>query len=558
MANGLQLFEPYFVSRAFNAVQFSPSSEAVLYQVIHNLIFIVLITLGFWALHGTSRVIEMRNSFLVRKNYRQDMFDKVLALPTDWHKNHHSGDTIDKISKASEGLYSFSSLVFVIVMNSVRLFGGLIALYFYDKTATVLAFIIAMTTFAVITKFDDVIRVGYWKIFKAENSLAAAIHDYISNIITIITLRLKSRVSTEIDRRGMLGFPAFKRNTVLGETKWFFSSFLLSIMITSVLILNAYHSYYASGVIVVGTLFAIYQYLRRIGDTFFDFAQRYSEFVRYDASVRAAEVLTAEYEKLVHKENSYLPSDWQEIEIKKLNFTYEKDDSKQLYHLKNINLKLKRNSRIAFIGESGSGKSTLLSLLRGLYQVSAQVYCDGKKLPQGLEHLHEHITLIPQDPEIFNSTVEDNITMETKVSPNDLEKAISLAQFKSVVKRLPQGLQTNVLEKGVSLSGGEKQRLALARGVLAARNSEFLFMDEPTSSVDTQNELAIYTNVMQRFEDKTIISSIHRLHLLRMFDSIYYFKNGQVEASGTLAEISDHPDVKELLEKYALSSGQTI
>ncbi len=321
-------------------------------------------------------------------------------------------------------------------------------------------------------------------------------------------------------------------------------------MITGVLMLYAYQSYHASGVILVGTLFAIYQYLRRIGDTFFDFAMRYGEYVRYDAAVRAAEVLTSEHSKLVHRENSYLPTGWQTIQIRKLNFTYEKEESKKFYNLKNIELTLKRGQRIAFVGESGSGKSTILALLRGLYNTPAQVFCDGKKLPDGLEHLHEHITLIPQDPEIFNSTVEDNITMETKVSEDDLDEAIRLAQFESVAARLPQGLETNVMEKGVSLSGGEKQRLALARGILAAKSSEFLFMDEPTSSVDSTNELAIYENIFKKFDDKTIISSTHRLHLLRLFDYIYLFSRGEIIAQGNLETMLTQAEFKELWDNY--------
>ena len=89
----------------------------------------------------------------------------------------------------------------------------------------------------------------------------------------------------------------------------------------------------------------------------------------------------------------------------------------------------------------------------------------------------------------------------------DLKKVIELSQLGSVIKKLPKGLDTNVLEKGVSLSGGEKQRLALARGLLAALKSEIVLMDEPTSSVDSVNELKIYTKVFKEFTNKTIISS---------------------------------------------------
>lgn len=555
LANTVQLFEPYFISKAFDAVQFGSNDPAMLQYVIQNLLLIVVITLVFWSLHGTSRVMEVKNGFLVRKNYRSEMFNKILALPTKWHKDHHSGDTIDKINKASDGIFSFSSIVFVLITNIVRLFGGIIALWYFSKSASILAFVVAMVVFAVIMRFDKILRIGWLKIYKSENALASAIHDYVSNVITIITLRLKSRVSSEIERRSMAPFAQFSWNAKVGETKWFSASLFMSLMITTGLILYAYQSFGATGTIVAGTLFALYQYLRRIGDTFFDFAMRYSDFVRYDAALQAAEVISIEHSKILNKKTLYLPDDWKTIEIKDLCFSYDEDLTDK-YDLDNIDISLTRGQHIAFIGESGSGKSTTLSLLRGLYPSNASVYVDDEKMPSGLEHIHEHITLIPQDPEIFNSTVEDNITMETEVSVEDLNEAIRLSKFDTVAQRLPNGLSTNVMEKGVSLSGGEKQRLALARGVLAARDSEILFMDEPTSSVDTANELEIYRNIFAKFDDKTIVSSIHRLHLLQLFDYIYFFKDGRIHVQGTLNDLMKNPEFKLLWDTYTTSLSQ--
>ncbi len=140
--------------------------------------------------------------------------------------------------------------------------------------------------------------------------------------------------------------------------------------------------------------------------------------------------------------------------------------------------------------------------------------------------------------------------MGSHTEKNDLNKAIAMVQFKEVISRLPKGLQTNVLEKGVSLSGGEKQRLALARGLLAAKNSEIVLMDEPTSSVDTLNEIKIYNQVLEEFKGKTIISAVHKLHLLNKFDHIYIFEKGKIIAEGTLAELKNNPIFSRVWKKY--------
>ena len=140
--------------------------------------------------------------------------------------------------------------------------------------------------------------------------------------------------------------------------------------------------------------------------------------------------------------------------------------------------------------------------------------------------------------------------MGIEVERRDVNKAIKIAQFRLVLKRLNKGLKTNVLEKGVSLSGGEKQRLAFARGILASKSSDILLMDEPTSSVDSLNEIKIYDGVFKTYNDKTIISSIHRLHLLRKFDKIYMFDKGKVIAKGTLKDLMKNKKFKVLWDQY--------
>ena len=107
---------------------------------------------------------------------------------------------------------------------------------------------------------------------------------------------------------------------------------------------------------------------------------------------------------------------------------------------------------------------------------------------------------------------------------------------------MPKGLKSNIVEKGVNLSGGQKQRLALARGLFAARDSEILLLDEPTSSVDPKTELKIYEQLFEECNDKVIISSLHRLHLLKYFHVIYVMEKGRIIASGNVGELLQRSD----------------
>lgn len=555
IGNVIQLANPWLVSRIFNNVQFEAGDPELLRYVLINIGLLLVVELAFWVFAGTSRVIERRFHFVIRKNYKQAMLEKVLDLPVSWHKNNHSGDTIDKINTAGQSLYMFSGRIFFIVRMAVSLVGSMIVLVFFDWHASLIALVITSTVIFFMLRVDNWLQKRYKMLYKFENFFASAIHDYITNIMSIITLKLKSRVVSEVDRRGMAGYPIHHKVEFIDEAKWFMVSFSVAFMISFALALNAITSFRTEGIIVIGTLFALYGYLSNVGQTFYTFAFRYGDMVRENAAVEAASIIENDHTRIVEKDTVFLPSDWRKLSIRNLYFTYETpgetDGGPTIHHLQDVSLDIYQGERIALVGESGSGKSTTLTLLRGLYEPEqGTLSVDGVEMPYGLRHLASHITLVPQDPEIFNSTVEDNITMEVSVSKKELKQAIRLARFESVLERLPKGMNTSILEKGVSLSGGEKQRLALARGILAAKDSDILFLDEPTSSVDAANEMAIYESIFCEIKDKSIVSTIHRLHLLQHFDRIYQFENGKVIASGTLEEILETPKFKNLWDEY--------
>ena len=552
IGNIVWLIRPIVIGRIFNTIQFSDQKNQMRLIAYSVSLLVVLYVIG-WIFHGISRVIENKNAFLIKKNYRQTMFEEVMDLPTAWHKDHHSGDTVDKIEKASDRLNEFSGELFRIIQNVVGLVTSIIILAVYDVKLIFIAFFSAVVAIIVIIKFDKKLLGNYKIINKAENFIAAGIFDYVSNYITIIALRLKSRAAKEIDSRSMRPFAVSFKNFKINEVKWFLSGFIISIMTAIVLFLNAYSSYKAQGVIVIGTLFILYQYLNQIGEAFYTFAWKYSDTVRQNAAVVAAEIIHDEYKKL-HLEKKYsLPSNWKVIQIKKLFFNYKSQDNgkNETQALNDVSLSIGRNKKIALIGVSGSGKSTILSLLRGLHEAdSASVYCDGKKMKNGLMHIYEYCTLIPQEPEIFNDTIEYNITLGVQVDRKQIEKVTAMANLSELISRLENGLKTSVLEKGVSLSGGEKQRLALARGLLAAQDSQFLLLDEPTSSVDVENELQIYQNIFNVFNDKVIISAVHSLHLLKNFDYVYMFKDSRIIAEGNFPVMLEDENFKVLWQSY--------
>ena len=550
LAGTVSLLTPYVIGTIFNSIQESITSREDLRSLIYKIGLLLVITTLFWILHGPARVLETLTGFNVKKNYVNDKIRMVLKLPVKWHKDNHSGDTIDKINRASSSLEKFAGdMTFEIIYGIVSFLGSIIILFFIDWKIGLFAFIFSSITLLIISRVDKNLHKKYKKLNEYNNKLSATIFDYLSNIITVITLRLKKTVSREIEFRQMASYKTFKSTVIINELKWGFASVAIQIMVVTALIYKAYTDFNMSGTILIGTLYMIYGYLNNVGQTFYRFANLYGSIIRANARIVGANPLDEEYKKLEYPEIGRLPKDWQEILFKNISFTYDRKGKTS--HLQDISFLLKKKRKIALVGESGSGKSTILSLIRGLYPIEeGKIYCNGEILRGGINRVQEQVTLIPQEPEIFNNTFRYNITMDLPTTEEALNKVILISQLKSVIDKLPNGLDTNVKEKGVSLSGGEKQRLALARGLLAAKQSEIVLMDEPTSSVDSLNEIKIHEQVFKEFKDKTIISSIHRLHLLDKFDYIYLFSKGKIVGEGTFDKIKTNPIFNNMWRRY--------
>lgn len=535
IANIISLLEPLIVAKILNSVQERGVTTADLptYGILLSLF--ILQVVAFWIFHGPARVIETRNSFLVRAKYKKYLLDGTIGLPLEWHTDHHSGDTIDKIEKGTSALYRFSEQTFMFIQAAVRFVGSLIALAIFNFSTLFIVILITFLTIRIIIQFDKSLVVQYRKLNKAENKISARVYDIISNISTVIILRVEKLLSATLQKNIMQPFGLFMRNTRLNEWKWFTAALVSGTMISLVLGFYGYTAFMNGETILVGTLFALYSYTNHINEIFFNFAYLYSDTVRWRTNIQNAEELSSNFRDTANKEK--VSSLWKTCDIKDLSFSYYTEDNANL-HLDNISLEIKRGEKIAVIGESGSGKTTFLKVIRGLYTPGAvTVYLDNHKLEEGFASMENDIALIPQDPEVFNTTIRENITMGIERSEADVRKFMDLANFGSVVDKLPHGLKSSVVEKGVNLSGGEKQRLALVRGLMASEDKSLILLDESTSSVDAQNEIAIYEKIFDTYKDKTIIASIHKLHLLRMFDTIYLFDRGTIKASGSFNQL---------------------
>ncbi|UTY26704.1 ABC transporter ATP-binding protein [Treponema denticola] len=213
------------------------------------------------------------------------------------------------------------------------------------------------------------------------------------------------------------------------------------------------------------------------------------------------------------------------IEFKDVKFSYEKGT--EVLH--GVNFTVKAGESIALTGESGAGKSTIANLLMRFYEPdSGAIYIDGKNIKDIHQNsLRDIIAYVPQDVYLFNKTIKENISLACPdASDEEIKQAAKVAMADGFIKRLEQGYDTNVGERGVQLSGGEKQRIAIARAVL--KNSPILLMDEAVSNLDSESE-ALFRQALNNIrKNKTIITIAHRPSTIKEADRVVKIENGKI------------------------------
>jgi ATP-binding cassette subfamily C protein len=216
------------------------------------------------------------------------------------------------------------------------------------------------------------------------------------------------------------------------------------------------------------------------------------------------------------------------IQLRDVSFAYNEGEDV----LEHVTLSIGAGEKVALVGASGGGKSTLVQALLGLYPCQSGCICYGGIDVEeiGWATVREHVGVVLQHPVLFNASVRENLCMGRARADAELWHALEIAQLKSVVEGLPQGLDTLVGRQGVRLSGGQRQRLAIARMILA--KPQVVILDEATSALDTETERQLHQAMGNFLRGRTTLIIAHRLSAVRQADRILVFENGSVVEEG--------------------------
>lgn len=270
-----------------------------------------------------------------------------------------------------------------------------------------------------------------------------------------------------------------------------------------------------------------------LSDAFIPVSQGVEEWHTYSDSVKRLNTMHPQKQNLPTQEHLN-PNDFNDLNVQNVAFTYPGEDKAII---KDFSLNLKKGQKAALVGPSGAGKSTILQLVLGdLAPQKGHITLNGINVRALQDQRAKLFSVLNQEPFLFNTTIFENLKMANKnATADDMMQALEKVQLADFVKSLPDKLDTQVAEAGARFSGGQKQRLALARILL--QDAPIILLDEPTVGLDPLTEQKLLALVFDVLKDKTVIWITHHLQGMKYIDQVLFFKDGVVEMSGNPHEL---------------------
>ncbi len=488
------------------------------------LVLSVIKVIGRWVYLHTTNILEAK----LILDLKEKFFNHIIGLSHGFHTSHKTGSLISRLTRggrAMEGMtdliiFEFAPLIFQLIIAGISLI--------YLDVLSAIAIFFTIVLFISYSFFIQN-RAARSNLIanEAEDVEKANIGDIFTNIESIKYFGKESAIKNRFHKVASGTSKAFFRNWTYGNWASAGQSLILSVG-TFFLIYFPLKSFLA-GELSLGTLTFIYTVYASIIGPMFGFVHGLRNLYRvladFDALFEYGEIKN-DIEDLPDAKEMKIKSG--EVEFRNVDFSY---DRRKIF--RNFNLKVPKNKKIALVGHSGCGKTTLIKLLYRFYDVSkGRILIDGEDIRDfKQESLRGEMSIVPQECVLFDDTIYNNVAFsDPSASRQEVMRAIKFAQLDKMIKNFPKKENTIVGERGVRLSGGEKQRVSIARAILA--NKKILVLDEATSSLDSQTEYEIQRDLGRLMEGRTSIIIAHRLSTIMHADKIVVLKQGKIVQQG--------------------------
>lgn len=495
-------------------------------------LFLYTLNVPFHALHIKHFSIAKRS---VEAGLRGAMIRKLQQLSISFHKEMESGRIQSKVMRDVEAIETFSNhiiTVFAAIMNVI-----VTSIIIICKNFTVFLIFLVAVPAGVITiiPFRNIMRKQNRNFRKEMEITSSEVMDMVELVPITRAHALENKeinkMTKQVTNVARRGYELDMTQSIFGSVNWVVISLfqLLCLVICIIMALD--------GKITVGDITVYTSYFSQLIGQVSGVYSLLPIFSKGLESVNSVGEILKSYDVEDYRNKKKLTTLKGKFEFKNVFFHYADDDR---LVLKDLNLTVEAGETIALVGESGSGKSTIVNMAIGFFMPnSGDVYIDDKNVKDiDMRSLRRHIAVVPQNTILFNGTIKENITYgRPNVTKAEIEMAIEAANLKSVIDKLPNGINTDIGEHGGKLSGGQRQRISIARAII--RNPDVIIFDEATSALDTVSEAEIQSAINNLSKDKTTFIVAHRLSTIRNADKIAVMQNGTCVEFGTYDELME-------------------
>jgi len=495
--------------------------------------FVIIKTLSKWlSLHFINQ-LETKMIFDLKQFY----FNHLIKLSHSFHTTHRTGSLIARLGRgasAIERMDDFLAFNILPVFFQIVIIGGSLIYLEWTSAVIVYATAIIFITYSLIMQRTS--QKANAEMNKSEDREKAYVADVFTNIDSIKyfgkenTIKNKFAAFANATRSRLLTFWNFFRWMDSGQSL-IISSGVFVLMVFTL-------KNFIQGKISLGTMVFIYGVFGSVMDQMFGLMHGIRNYYRSMADFEDLFQYGKIEQEVKDKESAKdLNIAKGEITFQDVSFSYGKRKV-----ISDFNLRIKPGEKVALVGHSGSGKTTLIKLLYRLYDLKeGHILIDGESIRDfKQESLRSELSIVPQECILFDDTVYNNILFsKPNATKTEVFRAIKLSQLDKVIANFPYKEKTIVGERGVKLSGGEKQRVSIARAILA--DKKVIVLDEATSALDSQTESEIQKDLQGLLENRTSIIIAHRLSTIMRADRIIVLEKGKIVQIGKHSQLINQP-----------------
>jgi ATP-binding cassette subfamily B protein len=487
------------------------------------------ITLAVTLLAAIRQIILVKVGNKMTVDLREAVYRKVQEMTLSGISKRTAGEIITRITRDTEVVRDFLMSVLPDILRIGLTFIGVSVIMFILNWKLTLLVLLPIPVVIMIFYFcRNFMHAIYTRQWHAESSLNSLLHDVFSGIRVVKVFGTEKHESGRFSKAARKVADISQKNERTWNTIMPFAFFLLGIGEYAVLLFVGFKV--IEGTMTAGQLILFMNYVALIYGPIRQAAFLPRQFARSMTSLAKIFDLLDEQPEITDDTEAVSRTMEGNIKLDRVFFGYNNYED----ILKNITLDINKGEMVGLVGRSGVGKSTLINLLMRLYDVTdGSISIDGVDIRKYEQHcLRSQVGVVLQETYLFRGTIYSNIAYALPgCTPEDVIRASKLASAHQFIMRLPDGYNTIVGERGQTLSGGEKQRIAIARAIL--RNPKILILDEATASLDTKTEKQIQDAINKLISGRTTIAIAHRLSTLRNATKLVVLEKGEIEEVGT-------------------------